>query len=62
MTDWRDIAGIKCIECGKPASHFDHDGLALCCQCHGGHFTAEEIKQAHEAVLKERRIANKYED
>ena len=63
MTNWRDIVGIKCFECGKPASHFYFDGSALCCQCHSGEvFTVEETRKAHEAIEKERRVANKYED
>jgi len=62
MTSWYDIAGIACLECGKPASHFYED-QALCCRCHGGEFfTEEEIRLSHEAVLRERRIVNKYED
>ena len=63
MTFWEDITGVKCSECGKPASHFYIDDSALCCQCHGGEcFTAEETRLAHEAVEKRRRIENKYGD
>jgi hypothetical protein len=63
MTSWKDITGVKCTECGKPASHFYDAHYPLCCQCHGGEcFTAEETRLAHEAVEKERRVANKYED
>ena len=47
VTRWHEIAGEKCNQCGKWATHW-YGLTALCCECHGGHIcTQEQAEVAH---------------
>ena len=56
-TDWRDVVGSLCCECGRPATHI-YGGKPLCCQCHGGNVVSiEEARRQHDGELARLRQA-----